>query len=253
MAMDNDTDVGGAAAVFPATQCSLVRAAASRDPAVRKEAQENLIAAYWKPIYKYIRLKWNAINEDAKDWTQAFFVLAMEKGFFDRFDPTRARFRTFVRLCVDGFVANEQRAARRLKRGGQQQVLSLDFEGADGELCHQRLAPGTDPDDILYKEWVRSLFALAVEDLGRHCEASDRKAHFALFERYDLEGPESAALLTYARLAKQFGLSETQVTNYLAYARRQFRQCLLGRLRAATGSDEEFQEEVQRLFGGPLG
>jgi RNA polymerase sigma factor (sigma-70 family) len=251
--MDKDTDLGGAAVAFPATHGSLVRAAASPDPGVRKLAQDTLIAAYWKPIYKYIRMKWNASNEDAKDWTQAFFMQALEKGFFDRFDPARARFRTFVRLCVDGFVANEQRAAGRLKRGGHHEILSLDFDGADGELRHQPFAPGMDPDDYFHKEWVRGLFALAVEDLGRHCMGSDRKTHFALFERYDLEGPEAAVPLSYARLAEEFGLSETQVTNYLAWVRRQFRQLLLDRLRAASGSEEEFQEEVQRLFGGQFG
>jgi DNA-directed RNA polymerase specialized sigma24 family protein len=252
LAVDNDTDLGGLEAGFPATQCSLVRAAGSADPDVRKQAQDTLIAAYWKPVYKYIRVKWRLSNEDAKDLTQGFFAQALEKGFFDRYDPGRARFRTFVRLCVDGFVAKERRAAGCAKRGGGTQHLALDFEGADGEL--HRLAPpaGADLEDFFRQEWVRSLFALAVEDLRRQCAASSKETHFTLFERYDLDGPEAAAGLTYAQLGQEFGLPVTQVTNYLAAVRRRFRQLLLDRLRAATGSEEEFQEEARRLFGGPL-
>src|SRR5258708_1609808 len=150
--MDNDTDLGGPAVFFPATHCSLVRSTASSDPAVRKQAQETLISAYWKPVYKYLRVKWNLANEDAKDLTQAFFIRAMEKDFFDRFDPSKARFRTFVRLCVDGFIANERRAAGRLKRGGDRELFSLDFESADGELSRQAPARGMDLDDFFRQE-----------------------------------------------------------------------------------------------------
>jgi RNA polymerase sigma factor (sigma-70 family) len=247
--MDQDTDLGGPAAVFPATRSSLVRAAGSRDPAVRRQAHEALIGAYWKPVYKYVRLKWGCSNEDAKDLTQAFFARAVEKGFFDPFDPARARFRSFVRLCVDGFVAKERRSATRLKRGGPAGPLPLDFEAAEGELRQQPPAAGLDPDEFFRQEWLRGLFALAVEDLRRQCAAADKGTHFALFERYDLEGPDAPGRLTYESLGREFGLSATQVTNYLAFARRRFRELMLGRLRAGTGSEEDYQHEVRRLFG----
>jgi RNA polymerase sigma factor (sigma-70 family) len=247
--VDDDTDLGGPAAAFPSTRCSLVRAAGSGDPAVRQRAQETLIAAYWKPVYKYVRFKWGLPNEDAKDLTQAFFARAVEKGFFDSFEPAKARFRTFVRVCVDRFVAKEHRAATRLKRGGPTDLVALDFEGAEGELRRQSLAPGTDPDDFFRQEWLRGLFALAVEDLRQQCAASDKNSHFVLFERYDLEGPDAPARLTYAQLGQEFGLSATQVTNYLAWCRRQFRQLILDRLRASTGSEDEYQDELRYLFG----
>ncbi len=248
--MDDDTDLGGPAAPFPATSCSLVRAAGSADAALRKQAQERLIAAYWKPVYKYLRFKRGLSNEDAKDLTQAFFARAIEKDFFDRFDPRRARFRTFLRVCVDGFVAKEHRAAGRLKRGGGVERTSLDFAAADEELAHQLPAAGADPDDFFRREWLRGLFAQAVDDLRQLCAASGKSAHFALFDRYDLQGPNAAEHLTYAALGEEFGLSPTQVTNYLAFARRQFRELLLDHLRASTGSEEEYQHELRCLFGG---
>jgi RNA polymerase sigma factor (sigma-70 family) len=250
--VDEDTDMGGKAVVFPATQCSLVRATASSDPIVRKHARESLISAYWKPVYKYIRFKCGLSNEDAKDLTQAFFTQAVEKDFFDRFDPAKGRFRTFLRVCVDGLVAHERRAGARLKRGGDKQLFSLDFAEADGELGRHPPAVGTDPDEFFRQEWLRGLFALAVEDFRRQCLASDKDLAFALFERYDLEGPDAGDRLTYGDLAGAFGLPVTQVTNYLAFARRQFRQLLLDRLRASTGDEDEYGQEVRRLFGGDV-
>jgi RNA polymerase sigma factor (sigma-70 family) len=248
-AVTHDTDIGGSAANFPVTQCSLIRDAGSPDPIVRRHAQETLIAAYWKPVYKYIRIKWRCDNEAAKDLTQAFFALALEKAFFDRFDPAKARFRTFIRLCVDAFVGKENRAAGRVKRGGAIDILSIDFDAAEGELRHLEPAAALDPDEFFRQEWLRALFATAVDELRRQCAAADKNTHFKLFERYDLKGPNADMSPSYAGLAAEFGLAETQVTNYLAYARRHFRQLVLERLRAATGSEDEFQQEMWQLFG----
>jgi RNA polymerase sigma factor (sigma-70 family) len=250
--MHDDTDLGGPAAAFPLTRGSLVRAAGSDDPSVRRRAFSDLVEAYWKPVYKYLRLKRALANEDAKDLTQAFFARALEKGFFDRFDPARARFRTFLRVCLDRFAASEYRAETSQRRGGDAVTLSLDFEAADGELRRLALSDKTDLDEFFRQEWVRGLFELAVDDLRRHCAAEGKEVHFALFERYDIDGPETAERVTYAQLGQQFGIPETQVTNYLAIVRRQFRQCFLDRLRATTSSDDEYADESRRLFGGDL-
>src|SRR5687768_8044874 len=103
---------------FPATRHSVVQAVGHADPEVRRQAWESLASLYWPPVVRYLRLKWRVPDEDAHDLAQAFFARALEKAFFDGYDPQRARFRTYLRTCLDGFVANERAAARRLKRGG---------------------------------------------------------------------------------------------------------------------------------------
>jgi DNA-directed RNA polymerase specialized sigma24 family protein len=103
---------------FPPTRASVVRAAASSDGEARRQAFGDLADGYWRPVYKYLRWRWRADRAEAEDLTQGFFARAYEKRFFDRFDPARARFRTFLRTCLDGYVANERQAAARLKRGG---------------------------------------------------------------------------------------------------------------------------------------
>ena len=103
---------------FPSTRHSLVEALHGADPELRRRAFDTLVRSYWKPVYKYIRLRWNAAPEDAEDLTQDFFALAYDKGHLDRYDPAQSRFRTFLRVCVDGAVANARKAGARLKRGG---------------------------------------------------------------------------------------------------------------------------------------
>src|SRR4051794_15933966 len=119
---------------FPVTRHSVVSAIRSDRAEVRRSAFDTLVAAYWKPVFKYVRLKWHASPDDAADLTQAFFLRAYEKEFFEAFDPARARFRTFLRTCLDGFVANTRKADGRLKRGGAVTLVPLDFDEAEREL-----------------------------------------------------------------------------------------------------------------------
>lgn len=249
--MRSETDIGGTRDEFPVTHHSAVRAAGSEDAATRTRGMEAIISAYWKPAYKYLRVRWGASVEEAKDLTQGFFSRALEKGFFAKYDAEKAAFRTYLRVCLDGFVANERQAASRQKRGGDARVLSLDFRAADEELRLHPSAGGADePDAYFHREWVRALFASSVESLREQCRAAGKHVHFELFERYDLrDRDESGDKLTYDALAKELGLPVTQVTNYLAWARREFRRITLETLRRICGSEAEFHEEARALFG----
>jgi RNA polymerase sigma factor (sigma-70 family) len=234
---------------FPATRLTAVREAASADPETRRRGFEALVEAYWKAVYKYLRSRSRVSPEDAEDLTQGFFARAYEKGFFDGYDPARSRFRTFLRVCLDGYVSNERAAARTLKRGGGRPPLSLDFAAAEGELRHLPAAESTDPDEYFRQEWVRTVFAQAVKSLRDEARAAGKEKALAVFERYDLEGPEAAEKPTYAGLAAELGLPTTQVTNYLAWARREFRRLAFQALAAQCGSEEELRAEARDLFG----
>src|SRR5580704_10002810 len=229
---------------FPSTRRSAVVAAGSLDAEERRRGFEALVGAYWKPVYKFVRMKWEYSAEDAADLTQGFFARAIEKDFFRGYDSGKGSFRTFLRTCLEGFVANERKSLSRLKRGGDSRMLSLDFASAEGELFEHPPAPGASPEELFQREWVRSLFTLALEDLRKDCEARGKQVPFQLFERYDLDAESS-----YAQLAEDFGLAVTAVTNHLAWSRREFRKRLLARLREITGGDEEYRSDAKVLLG----
>lgn len=215
---------------------------------MRQRAFDTILASYWKPVYKYIRFKWNASNEDAKDLTQGFFTTAFEKNYFATYDSSKASFQTFLRTCLDGFVANERKAGQRLKRGGDLEHFQLDFLTAGEEYATQLWPSHVTPEDLFQREWVRSIFMLSVETLRRRCEESGKEIHFQLFERYDL-ADDSTQNVSYASLAEEFGLSAATVTNYLAAARRDFRRIVLEKLREITATEQEFRNEARALLG----
>ena len=233
---------------FPPTRLSVVERTRSDDEQTRRLALGTLIEAYWKPVYKYLRLKWHLDPDEAADLTQEFFKTTLEKDVLGRYDAERARFRTYLRLCVDGFASNVRKAEGRLKRGGGVTTVPLDFQSAEGELIRHEPSVPADVDDLFYQEWVRALFQHAVDDLRQSSDASSRPMMFRVFERYDLADP--ATRPTYATLAAELGITPTTVTNHLAAMRRQFRRHVLDRLRDLTTSSDEFEAEARRLLGG---
>src|ERR1017187_4720051 len=102
---DPDTAIGGNRDGFPSTQVSLI-AAAGGEPL----AMERVVAVYWKPVYKFIRVKFRKDNEAAKDLTQGFFASALEREFFQRFDQSKAGFTTYLRLAVERFAAHQHQS-----------------------------------------------------------------------------------------------------------------------------------------------
>ena len=233
---------------FPPTRLSVVARVRSEDADTRRVAHEALVEAYWKPIYKYLRLKWHLSPDAAADATQEFFLSLLERDLVGRYDAARARFRTYLRLCLDGFVANQQKAERRIKRGGGITTVPLDFTTAEGELVRIEPSIPADVDDLFYREWVRALFDRAVADLRADAEARDRQAMFEVFARYDLA--DAATRPSYDEIGAALGLPTTTVTNHLAAMRRQFRAIVLDRLREITGSDDEWEAEARRLLRG---
>ncbi len=194
--MTVDTLIGGTSCRFPQTGHTVIGQLASEDAALRAVAYEKVVVAYWKPAYKYARLKWKASNEDAKDLIQGFFTRALDKGFFREYDPAKASFRTYLRTCLDRFAANERQSAQRLKRGGGITLISLDFEDAERELACS--TPSV--EDCFHREWTRSLFVLAIGALRERCESDGKTIQFRVFECYDLRAVEERP--TYDQLSR---------------------------------------------------
>ncbi len=246
--MADDTGIGEGSGKFPATRHSAVLAAQSASLIERERGLSILVAAYWKPIYKYLRIRHREANEEAKDLTQGFFARALEKEFFAAYDPDKGSFRTYLRTCLDRYVANERKAALRQKRSPGAPVVPLDFELAEGELARSH----PPPTGRWSSTSTTSSSAASSPSRSRRCARSAPCA-----ARTSPSGSSSATSstairserLTYERLAEELHLPVTQVTNFLAFARREFRRIVLEKLREITTSDREFREEARSLLG----
>jgi RNA polymerase sigma factor (sigma-70 family) len=232
--VDPDTHIGGPNAKFPDTRQSAILAARSPDRGRRNISHEAIVSGYWKPVYHYIRIKYGRSNEDAKDLTQSFFTLAIDKNFAAGYDPSKSAFRTYLRTCLDRFLSNRHKYEGRLKRSAPLLPLDDDVPGSES------------PEECFQREWTRTMFARAVDLLRERVTAEGKPLYFEVFERYDLAEPRP----TYEQLARDLGVTAATVTNYLAAARRQFRAIVLDELHGLTASDLEFRREARLLLGG---
>lgn len=228
---------------FPPTRVSVVASLSDRDESTRRAAADVLVRAYWGPVAALLELRWKLERADAEDLTQDFFAEALQRDWFAPYDPARARFRTFLRMCVDRFAANADKARKRLKRGGgvpDEPLTEADVAGAHA------------PDEFdarIRDEWVRGVLSLALDNMRAAAAAAGKQTQVAVFVAYDVDDPPDETRPSYRALAERFGIPETQVTNYLAWSRREFRRHVLDALRALAGNDAEFREDARDLLG----
>ena len=234
--------------LFPASRCSVLLGIRDADPILRSRAFATLAEIYYRPVYKYLRARWGVTPEDGADLTQDFFATAYEKRYLEAHDPGKAKFRTFLKMCLDRFAAKHHRSHRAEKRGGRALTFSLDFDRAEAELVQTPPQAADQLDAFFHAELAQSLFGMALDTLRTECHARGKDSSYRMFERLAFQDDEEQKP-SYAELAREFGVSATDVTNRLNYARRELRRIVLDKLREITGDEEEFRSEARALLG----
>jgi RNA polymerase sigma factor (sigma-70 family) len=231
---------------FPATRWSAIRASSELGGGTRKQGFARLVAAYWRPIYVYVRLRHGCADSDARDLTQDFFAECWEQNTLGSFDPARGRFRTFVRTCVDRHVVDQHRRSYAQKRGGEWDHVPIDVAQLERDTALIDPALSSDPERLFEAEWTRGLLLQAVAELRASYASQSRDLDLALFDEYELAAGERPS---YAELALYFRVPVTTVTNRLAAVRRALRAKLADNLREITATEEEYRDESYRIFG----
>jgi hypothetical protein len=80
--------------MFTTTHWSVVLEAQGESP-VAQEALENLCRTYWRPIYGFVRRQ-GTKPEEAKDLTQGFFALILQRKDFQSVRQEKGRLRSFL-------------------------------------------------------------------------------------------------------------------------------------------------------------
>jgi RNA polymerase sigma-70 factor (ECF subfamily) len=159
---------GMPASGFQKTSWTLVRAAAGADlSADFREALATLCQISWRPVYAFIRRR-GYEREQAKDLTQGFFALLIEKNYLFGTDSERGKFRSFLLTGVKYFLANEWDRSRAIKRGGRQLPVSIDL--VEAEQWHKgAVADQETPESLFERRWAMSLLERVMMKLRKEC------------------------------------------------------------------------------------
>ena len=141
-------------------------------------ALEKLCRTYWQPIYGFVRRQ-GAGSEEAKDLTQGFFALLLERRDLDVVRKEKGRLRSYLLTSLKHFLTNERSRAMAVKRGEGQRLIPL-------EDLHEREAVGFGPTDVLTAEQIYERgWALALLD----------QVLTRLGDEYRADGPAAASLV----------------------------------------------------------
>lgn len=230
--MVGDTSIGGSKPGFQATLWTVVLRAKDHS----KEALEDLIRAYWKPVYIYVR-RWGFPSEEAKDYTQGFFADLLERDFLKGVSPEKGRFRTFLLTVLKRYLINETERKRTLKRGGGRAHLSLDFARAERDFSIQPSTEET-PERAFQRQW-------ALDAISRGLEALRAEMDAATFEAIK---PHLAGGPAYDQTAKKLGISVVRLNNLIHRTRRRYRELLRNEVAGSLADPAQADDEVRNLL-----
>src|SRR5437867_9052056 len=136
------------------------------------EALENLCRTYWRPIYSFARREGTS-PEEAKDITQGFFALILERKDFQSVRQEKGRLRSFLLASLKHFMANERRDAATIKRGGGRTLIPLDaiesYDSSEFDRSDMLSA------DLLYDRcWA---FRSEERRVGKECRSRGARYH----------------------------------------------------------------------------
>lgn len=211
------------------------------------EALESLCAAYWFPIYAYVR-RYGFSKEDAEDLTQAFFAKLLERKDFAGLKQENGRFRAFLLAALKNFLANERDRTGRVKRGGNITHLSLDWQSADA--LFQIADAGQVPPDAAYdREWAITLLERVVVRLGEEFSAEGKLDRFECMKPYLTMGKGE---IPYASAAAKLSMDENATRVAVHRLRKRYRELLRNEI-ANTLSDPAMVEEELAVLLGAFG
>src|SRR5262245_51462725 len=206
---------------FNSTQWSLVLTAAKRSTPESENALGALCAAYWPPLYDYIRRRGYEISE-AQDLTQAFFVRLLEKNYLGDADREKGKFRSFLLASLNHFLANEWDRKQAQKRGGGVTIIPLEMDSAEGYYRTDR-AEFLTPEKLFERRWALTVIDLALKRLEEEFTDIGRARLFNCVKPF-LIGADGE--VTYRQIGAELGMSEGAVKAAVHRLRRRFRELM---------------------------
>jgi len=226
---------------FPTTRWTLV-AAASRDPSTTsRDALAYLCERYWYPLYAYVRRRGYPPNE-AKDLTQGFFALLLERKYFERADPDKGHFRSFLLSSLKFFLSDEADRAETQKRGGGKVVLPFEITSAE-TLYEREPFHDENPERIFERRWARATLDHVIASLRDEFVRHGRLDHFNRLKVFLLGQAE----VPYAELAIQLDTSEGALKVGIHRLRKRYRELLRAEIAETVTSPEAVDGEMRFL------
>lgn len=228
--------------LFQTTRWTLVAKARSAQEAEASKALNELCAAYWYPVYAFIRRSCFS-PEDAQDLTQSYFADLLERGYLDRADRAKGKLRAFLLADIKLFLGNQHRRHRAEKRGGGQVIESFDQALAEKRYGIEP-ADRNSPDEIFDRAWATTLLNSVHEELRAEYAARDQQVVFDALQQFIAW---NAGDLSYADVAAALGKTINDIKVSVHRLRKRYRALLERAVSDTVTSPDEMNDEIRAL------
>jgi DNA-directed RNA polymerase specialized sigma24 family protein len=230
------------AVAFTTTHWSLVLAAQSPSPAA-KDALDKLCRTYWRPIYGFVRRQ-GVGPEEAKDLTQGFFALLLERRDLDTVRKEKGRLRSYLLTSLKHFLTNERSRAMAIKRGQGQRLIPL-------EDLRERERVGFEPSDTLAadqvyeRRWALSVLDQVLARLGGEYRTAGNPQLFDRLQKSLTDEPDRPST---ADTAREFGMTESALRQASYRLRLRYRQLLREEIAHTVMVPGDIEDELRHLI-----
>ena len=246
--MDSNDPRAAASPRFVTTQWNVVLLASKADSPGNAEALQELCRAYWYPLYAYVRRRGHG-PEDAQDLTQGFFARLLEKQWLADIEPEGGRFRSFLIVALNRFLANEYDRSQAAKRGGQ--ISFVSPQTGDEETRYlQEPAMDETPERMFERRWALAVLDAALKRLREEMLAAGKaRPHDVLSPFLSREaGPGD-----YAQVAPALGMTAGAVGVAVHRLRQRYRALVREEIGRTVSSPAQIDEELRHLFAALRG
>lgn len=235
--------VSGPVQHFQTTCWSVILTARDGKPHEARDALAALCAAYWYPLYAFVRRKGH--DPDAsQDLVQGFFTRLLEKGDLASVDRSKGKFRSFLMAACSHYLANERDKARAKKRGGDRPVVSIDAGSAEGRYRREPFHDLT-PERLFDRQWALTLLDQALAELELEMSRAEKARQFAVLQPALLG---AADRVPYAEIAAALSISEEAARAAAHRLRRRYRQLLRDLVSRTVDDPADIDDEISTLF-----
>ncbi len=233
-------------AAFQPTRWSLVARAREKSTPAARDALSQLCKSYWYPLYAFVRRKGNS-PEDSEDLIQEFMCrIIIEHDGFAAADRERGKLRTFLMTSLDNFLSNEWKKARAVKRGGGEQLISIDQERAEGRYHNEPVDTRT-PADLFDHRGAVNVLELSLKRLRSEYRNRGKTEVFEVLKGF-LSWNEGER--TYADAGDALEMSEGAVKVAVHRLRGHYRKALRDEIADTLDdpTEADIQSEIGHLF-----
>jgi DNA-directed RNA polymerase specialized sigma24 family protein len=228
---------------FTATSWTNIMAAQQAGSAEAGAALEKLCATYWYPLYAYLRRKGNDPHR-AQDLTQEFFYRLIKQNYLGAVDRKLGKFRSFLLAALNHFVSNKRDFERAAKRGGGQELISLDELEAETRFLREPELKLT-PEKIFERNWFLTLFDQALAQLREEVAGAGREETFEQLKQFILEEPDPGE---YETVAARVNLTPNALRVTVHRWRERYKKLLRDEILRTVADPSEIEDELNRFF-----